>query len=124
MEALTKNLFGKLFGDKGYVSQKLFEKLWEKDMELITNKRKNEKNPKIMPYSYRILLRKHAMIEFVNDFLKNTCQIEHSRHRNCCNFVVNLMSGFSAYSFLPKNLLFSLKVFLLCRFFIELTLFK
>ena len=39
----------------------------------------------------------------VNDFLKNICQIEHSRHRSCCNFVVNLVSGIVAYSFLPKK---------------------
>lgn len=38
-------------------------------------------------------LRKRAVIESVNNFLKNTCQIEHSRHRSSCNFVVNLMAG-------------------------------
>ena len=51
----------------------------------------------------RILLRKRAVIEFVNDFLKNVCQIEHSRHRNCCKFVVNLVSGIVAYSLLHKK---------------------
>ncbi|MFG6380093.1 MAG: transposase [Lachnospiraceae bacterium] len=48
-------------------------------------------------------LTKRAVIESVNDFLKNTCQIEHSRHRSCCNFVINLISGISAYSFLPEK---------------------
>ncbi len=43
-----------------------------------------------MELSERILLRKRAVIESVNDFLKNICQIEHSRHRSCHNFVVNL----------------------------------
>lgn len=103
MEVLTKNLFGKLFADKGYISQKLFEKLWEKGVELVTKQKKNAKNPKMMCYSDRLLLRKRAVIESVNDFLKNTCQIEHSRHRSNCNFVVNLLSGLSAYSFLPKK---------------------
>lgn len=51
----------------------------------------------------KILLRKRAVIESVNNFLKNICQIEHSRHRSCCNFVVNLVSGIAAYSFLPKK---------------------
>jgi transposase len=31
---LTKRLFGKLFGDKGYVSQKLFEQLFEQGLDL------------------------------------------------------------------------------------------
>lgn len=55
-----------------------------------------------MKLSDKIFLRKRAVIESVNDFLKNICQIEHSRHRNYCNFVVNLVSGIAAYSFLPK----------------------
>lgn len=53
--------------------------------------------------SDRLLLRKRAVIESVNDFLKNTCQIEHSRHQSRCNFVVNRMAGLAAYSFLPKK---------------------
>lgn len=100
---VTKNLFGKLFADKGYVSQKLFEMLLGKNIELITKQKKNKKNPKILRLSDRILLRKRAVIESVNDFLKNICQIEHSRHRSSCNFVTNLVSGLAAYSFLPKK---------------------
>lgn len=100
---LTKNLFGKLFADKGYVSKKLFEKLLEQGLELITKQKKNAKNPGMLRLCDKVLLRKRALIESVNDFLKNTCQIEHSRHRSCCNFVVNLVAGLAAYSFLPKK---------------------
>ncbi|QMU31453.1 hypothetical protein HUW48_05100 [Adhaeribacter radiodurans] len=28
------------------------------------------------------MLRKRALIESVHDFLKNTCQIQHTRHRS------------------------------------------
>lgn len=90
MEHLTKGIFGKPFVDKGYVCKKLFEKLLEKDVELITKQKKNGKKPGILRLSDKLLLRKCAMIESVNDFLKNTCQIEHSRHKSGCNFVVNL----------------------------------
>jgi Transposase DDE domain. len=38
---LTKGLVGKLFGDKGYISQKLFETLFEHGLQLITSLRKN-----------------------------------------------------------------------------------
>jgi hypothetical protein len=53
---------------------------------------------------YKILLRKRALIETVNDQLKNICQIEHSRHRSVLNFMVNLVSGLIAYSYRDKKL--------------------
>ena len=100
---LTKNIYGKVFADKGYISQKLMEELFENGIELITKQKKNAKNNKLMTLCNRILLRKRAVIESVNDFLKNICQIEHSRHRSGCNFITNLVSGLVAYSFLPKK---------------------
>lgn len=103
MDSLTKNMFGKLFADKGYISQKLTDKLFEKGIQLVTKQKKNAKKKGILKLSDKILLRKRAVIESVNDFLKNICQIEHSRHRSCCNFVTNLVSGIAAYSFLPKK---------------------
>lgn len=36
----------------------------------------------LMSVSDRLLLRKRAIIETVNDELKNIAQVEHSRHRN------------------------------------------
>jgi len=47
--------------------------------------------------------RKRAIIESVNDLLKNSCQIEHSRHRSFENFIGNMLSAMVAYSFLPKK---------------------
>jgi len=102
MSHLTKDLFGKLFGDKGYLSPKLFAKLWERNIQLVTKIRKNMKN-KLMNISDKILLRKRAVIESVNDFLKNECDIEHSRHRSINNFFTNALSALVAYSFLPKK---------------------
>ena len=81
----------------------MFEKLWSKGIHLITKQKKHSKKKGLMEFYDRLLLRKRAIIESVNDFLKNTCQIEHSRHRSCRNFIVNLVSGFAAYSFLPKK---------------------
>ena len=100
---LTKNLYGKLFADKGYISQDLMEHLLNKNIHLITKQRKNSKHDKMMPISDKILLKKRAVIESVNDFLKNICYIEHSRHRSISNFVTNVVSGLVAYSFLPKK---------------------
>ena len=102
MNSLTKEIFGKLFADRGYISQKLFENLLKKDITLVTRAKKNMKN-KLMDLYDRIMLRKRTVIESVNDFLKNVCDIEHSRHRSITNFLVNLVSALAAYSFLPKK---------------------
>jgi hypothetical protein len=102
LSKMTNEIYGKLFADKGYISKKLFEKLYENNIHLITKAKKNMKN-KLMDLNEKILLRKRAIIESVNDFLKNICQIEHSRHRSTVNFLVNLVSGLVAYSFIPKK---------------------
>ncbi|MDE6004591.1 MAG: IS982 family transposase [Oscillospiraceae bacterium] len=102
MDSLIKEIFGKFFADRGYISQKLFEKLLEKDITLVTKAKKNMKNKLTNLYD-RLMLRKRTVIESVNDFLKNICNIEHSRHRSMTNFLVNLVSALAAYSFLPKK---------------------
>ena len=51
----------------------------------------------------KIILKKRALIETVNDELKNICQVEHTRHRSFENFITNLLSGLIAYSFFPKK---------------------
>ncbi len=99
---MTKNLVGKLFGDKGYISQTLFDSLFERGLALITKRRKNMKNS-LMPLLDKLLLRKRPIIETVNDQLKNLCQIEHSRHRSPFNFLVNLVSGLIAYTYHPDK---------------------
>lgn len=102
VEAMADGLFGKLFGDKGYISQGLFEKLLGKGIKLVTHLRKNMKCC-LMEWEDKILLRKRSLIETVNDTLKNVCQIEHSRHRSPINFLAHLIAGLIAYTRLPKK---------------------
>lgn len=97
-----EKLFGKLFGDKGYISQSLFEDMFIDGIHLITKIRKNMKNS-LMHLQDKVLLRRRALIETVNDELKNMCQIEHTRHRSFNNFLANLISGLIAYHFFPKK---------------------
>lgn len=99
---MTKDLFGKLFGDKGYLSQALFEELFERGLELITSLRKNMKG-QLLLLSDRLLLRKRFIIETINDQLKNISQVEHTRHRSPANFAVNLLAGLIAYTHQPKR---------------------
>ena len=102
MQTLTKNIIGKLFGDKGYLSNPLFKFLLKRGVQLITKLKKNMAN-KLMPLIDKLLLRKRALIESINDELKNMCQVEHTRHRSPTNFLVNLFSGLAAYTFFPKK---------------------
>lgn len=101
MESFIKNIFGKLYADRGYISQRLAQILFVDGVQLIYKLRNNMKGE--MPLKDRIMLRKRAIIESVNDELKNICQIEHTRHRSFTNFLTNLIAGLLAYSFLPKK---------------------
>jgi hypothetical protein len=102
MPQLVKGLFGKLFGDKGYISQALFETLFEQNVQLVTKLRRKMKNRLILMFD-KMMLRKRAIIESVMDQLKNISQIEHSRHRSVVNFFVNLVAGLIAYTWREKK---------------------
>lgn len=102
MKSLTENIFGKLFGDKGYISQALFDLLFADGIQLITKVRKNMKQPNLTE-TEQILLRKRAVIESVNDELKNICKLQHTRHRSINGFLFNIMATLAAYSFFPKK---------------------
>lgn len=100
---LSCALFGKLYGDKGYLSQALFDQLFAASgVQLITKLRKGMKN-RLVPFLDKLLLRKRAIIESVFDQLKNISQIEHTRHRSPLNFLVNLLAGLIAYTHQPKK---------------------
>ena len=98
----TEELYGKLVGDRGYISKDLFCKLFIDGIQLIT-KLKNKMKNSLMSVSDKVILRKRSIIETINDELKNMAQVEHSRHRSFHNFVNNLMSGLAAYCFFQKK---------------------
>ena len=100
---LTAGLFAKLFADKGYISQELFDDLLETEgVQLGTPIRKRMKN-KWMPVSDKLLLKKRMLIESVIDQLKNACQVEHSRHRSIANFFVNVAAPLIADTYQEKK---------------------
>ena len=68
-ESVNDKIFGKIYGDKGYLRKDLFDQLFVDGIHLITKVRKNMKK-KAMDFFDRILLRKRAVIESVNDILK------------------------------------------------------
>lgn len=99
---LLKHIFGKLFGDKGYLSQTLSNILFVDGIHLVTKLRKNMKGA-LTTASDMLYSRKRCIIETINDELKNICQIEHSRHRSFANFLSNMIAGLIAYCILPKK---------------------
>lgn len=97
---LTQGLTGKLVGDRGYISQQLFKVLWDRGLQLITKIRKNMSN-KLMPLADKLLLRKRAIIETINNQIKNIQQVEHTRHRSLVNAMVNILAALVAYTHQP-----------------------
>ncbi len=67
---MSKQMWGKLFGDKGYISQTLTRLLGEENTQLITKIKKKMKN-KFVNHFDKLMRRKRAIIESVNDQLKN-----------------------------------------------------
>ena len=102
LKSFIEFIYGKLVGDKGYICKNLFQRLFVDGIQLITKLKSNMKGA-MMSVSDRLLLRKRAIIETVNDELKNIAQVEHSRHRSFDNFIVNLLGAISAYCFFPKK---------------------
>lgn len=102
VEEMVKNLKGWLFGDRGYISQKLKDSLINKEVELITKVKKNMKEIFIEPIR-KYYLEKRGMIETIIDQLKNLLHIDHSRHRSVMNFQINVLGGILAYIFKPRK---------------------
>lgn len=96
-----KNIKGKLCADKGYIGQALFENLF---LGGLLTKVKNNMRNLLMSVVDKILLRKRALIETVNDELKNIAQIEDSRYRSFNNFIANALSAIATYCFFEKKL--------------------
>jgi hypothetical protein len=106
--AMLKNFVGKVFGDRGYISKKLAELLACDEVELITTLKKNMK-PRVLAAFDKLLLRKRSIIETINDQLKNTFDLEHSRHRSLTNFMIAVVAGLVAYSYQVKKPSLNLK---------------
>ena len=124
-KAFVEFIYGKLVGDKGYIGKNLFKRLFVDGIQLITKLKRNMKGA-LMSLSDKLLLRKRAIIETVNDELKNIAQVEDSRHWSFDNFIVNLLGAMLHTVAFRKSRVSMLRELLthnsLCFEFIELTL--
>lgn len=102
--SLLKGLSGLSFGDKGYISKKIFEELLSKGMKLITRKRKNMKEGASLSAYEKQLLNQRGIVETVIGHLKHHYQIWHSRHRSIFNAITHLTAALSAYVIEPLSI--------------------
>ena len=95
--ALTKGLSGKIYGDKGYIGKNLFDELLKRGLRIFTGIRKDMHNH-LLSVSDKIFLRKRVLIESVFNVLKNSMNLEHTRHRSPINFTVHILACIASYS--------------------------
>jgi hypothetical protein len=102
-ESILNHLQGMAFGDKGYISKKLFSNLLEKGLKLITRIRKNMKPKSYSPIEKQ-LLNQRGIIETVINHLKHHYHIWHTRHRSVINALTHLMAGIASYVIQPLKI--------------------
>jgi hypothetical protein len=100
--ATAKNLRGKCYGDKGYLSKALFAQLYRQGLVLITGIKKNMKNY-LIPMLDKILLRKRFIIETIFGYIKEQFNITPSKHRSPSNFFASLFAAIIAYQIKPSK---------------------
>jgi hypothetical protein len=93
---------GRLYGDAGYVSQRLFERLYAQGILLFTKIRKNMKN-KLMAKSDKFFLKRRSLVETTIDLMKNILDLWHTRHRSIDNAFNNLLANLAAYTFMDHK---------------------
>lgn len=103
-KSLLESLEGLAFGDKGYISNTLFEQLNNLGLKLITRKRKNMKKPVLSSFEQQ-LLNQRNLVETVIGHLKEHFQIWHTRHRSLINALTHLLAGLAAYTLQPLKFL-------------------
>jgi hypothetical protein len=102
-ESLLKSLEGLAFGDKGYISKKLFSRLLENGLKLITRTRKNMRSIEYTKFEKQ-LLDQRGIIETVINHFKHHCHVWHTRHRSVFNAITHLMAAIAAYVIEPLKI--------------------
>ncbi|KJV75677.1 transposase DDE domain protein [Orientia tsutsugamushi str. TA763] len=82
-----------MFGDKAYISKKLFHQLLSNGLRLFTNLRKDMQTY-LLDIDDKRLLNKRSLIESVFNVLKKHMHLEHTRHCSPINFLVHIISSF------------------------------
>jgi len=97
---LTKDLVGKLFGDKGYIGQKLAHELLRRGLALMTRVRKNMKS---LPVSFldKALLNGRNIAETIIGHIKEFSSLRLPKHRSVFNAFTHITAAIIAYQLNP-----------------------
>ncbi len=98
--AIKKDLKGKCYADKGYLSKDSFARLYRKGITLITGIKLNMKNY-LMPILDKILHKKRFIIETIFGYIKEHFNVRPNKHRSPINFFTSLLSALIAYQIKP-----------------------
>jgi transposase len=103
---IKKGLKGKCYADKGYLSGKMFNRLYNRGLLLITGIKRNMKNY-LMPILDKLMLRKRFIIETIFGYIKEHFNLKPSKHRSPTNFFASLFSALIAFQLKPNKPLIS-----------------
>jgi len=97
---LTKNLLGKLFGDKGYIGNPLAQELLRRGLTFFTRVRKNMK---ALPLAMadKLLLNARNMAETIIGRIKQFSSLNLPKHRLPLNAFLHLLAAITAYQINP-----------------------
>jgi DDE family transposase len=98
--SLTKDLIGKLLGDKGYIGKKLAKELLRRGLTLFTRVRKNMKS---LPISRtdKMLLNRRNMAETIIGKIKGFSSLNLPKHRLPINGFLHILAAITAYQLNP-----------------------
>lgn len=96
VRGMMKGIKAKLIGDKGYLSQSLFDDLFKNGSTLITKLKRNMKN-KLMPLQDKLMLLKRSFVESIFSSIKACCSFVHHRHRSVLGGFSHIISGLISY---------------------------
>lgn len=102
LKTMTSGIFGKIFGDRGYISKTLSAEFSQVGIQIVTRIKKNMKNI-LIPMIDKILLLKRCLIESVFSRIKLLNKFEHSRHRSPTNAFVHMIACLVNYQLLNNK---------------------
>jgi hypothetical protein len=100
--AIKKELKGKCYADKGYISKDLFARLYKKGLMLVTGIKRNMKNY-LMPILDKIFHRKRFIIETIFGYIKENFNLRPNKHRSPINFFASLFAALIAFQIKPNK---------------------
>jgi len=100
---LSKNLSGKIFGDKGYVSKKVAKILSERGLFLLTRPKKNMAPLPISVHD-EILLKGRSIAETIIGHIKEFSSLRLPKHRSVPNAFTHIIAAIVSYQFQPLTL--------------------